>query len=77
LNNWKKFRGTVKKTKQKFFNEKIDKIANKRYSLWELINWVKKRKLPAIKAIQYNGQPCIQLKDLWEVLHNTFNSAQN
>ena len=41
------------------------------------MNWVKKRKLPATKAIQYNGHPCIQLKDLWEALYNTFNLAQN
>ena len=41
------------------------------------MNWVKKRKLPTIKAIQYNRDSCIQLKDLWEVLYNIFNSAQN
>ena len=40
------------------------------------MNWVKKCKLPAIKAIQYKGHPCIELKDLWNTLHNFFNSAQ-
>jgi len=41
------------------------------------MNWVKKRKLPAIKAIQYNSCLCIKLEELWDVLHNLFNSAQN
>jgi len=32
------------------------------------MSWVKKCKLPAIEAIQYNGQSCIKLNDLWQVL---------
>ena len=40
------------------------------------MNWVKKHKLPAIKAIQYEGRLCIELEDLWKALHNSFNSAQ-
>jgi len=30
-----------------------------------------------IEAIQYNGHPCIKLKELWDALHNLFNLAQN
>jgi len=37
------------------------------------MNWVKRRKLPAIEVIQYNNQPCIEL---WSALHSFFNSAQ-
>jgi len=40
------------------------------------MNWVRKRKLPVIEAIQYEGCLCIELKDLWTALHNSFNSAQ-
>ena len=53
--NQRKFRNVIKKTKHVFFNIKIQEIVAKRYSLWELMNQVKKCKLLAIKAIQYNG----------------------
>jgi len=29
-----------------------------------------------IEAIQYEGHPCIELEDLWNALHNSFNSTQ-
>ena len=40
------------------------------------MNWVKKCKLPAIEAIQYEEHPSIKLEDLWITLYNSFNSAQ-
>ena len=41
------------------------------------MNWVKKQKLPATEAIQYNSWPCVKLDDLWQSLHLLFNTAQN
>ena len=41
------------------------------------MNWIKKRKLPTIKAIQYDGCSYIELNDLWKALYNSFNLAQN
>ena len=38
LEDWKKFKGTVKKTKWNFFNGKINEIANENCSSWELMN---------------------------------------
>jgi len=39
------------------------------------MNWVNKQKLPAVKAIKYNNQPCLTIEDLWQALHLTFNTA--
>lgn len=32
--------------------------------------------LPAIEMIKYNGWPCLELNDLWQALHSSFNTAQ-
>ena len=76
LENWKNFKSAVKKTKQKFFNVKIQEVIGKSSKPWEFMNWVKKRKLPTIKAIKYNGYPCLELNDLQQALYEFFNSAQ-
>jgi len=39
------------------------------------MNWVNKHKLLAIEMIKYNSQPYIELNDLWQVLHSSFNTA--
>jgi len=41
------------------------------------MNWVKKKNLPAIKAIYHEGQPCNNLTALWNALHSSYNSAKN
>jgi len=38
---------------------------------------VKKRKLLATKAIQYNKKPCTDLDNLWNALHSSYNTTQN
>jgi len=40
------------------------------------MNWIKKRKLSAIEAIKHNGHSYLEIKDLWQALHESFNSAQ-
>ena len=40
------------------------------------MNWVNKHKLPAIEAIKHNSQPYLELNDLWNALHSSFNMAQ-
>ena len=41
------------------------------------MDWIKKQKLPAIEAIQFNGHLYIELDDLWQACYLSFNSTQN
>ena len=48
---------------------RIAEIASTNKQPWDLISWVKQQKLPVVKAICFQGQPCNDLSDLWRVLH--------
>ena len=39
------------------------------------MNWINKHKLSTIKTIKYNDQQCLDINNLWNALHSTFNTA--
>ena len=41
------------------------------------MNWIQKQKLLAMEAIQYNSKLYIELDNLWQALHQSFNSTHN
>jgi len=51
LEDWKKFQRFVKQTKYSFFDEKIQDIVSKNKRSWNLMNQVKKHKIPTIEAL--------------------------
>ena len=53
----------------------IAEIASTNKRPWDLMSWVKQRKLPAVEAIWYQGLLCNSLSDLWHALHSSYNAA--
>ena len=41
------------------------------------MSWVNKHKLLASETIKFNNQLCLELHNLWQALHSTFNIAQH
>ena len=63
--------------KREFFNNKIHKITSSNKRPWDLMSWVRRKSLPAIKSILYKNCPCNTLLDLWNTLYKSYNSAEN
>ncbi|KAF5345868.1 hypothetical protein D9756_011193 [Leucocoprinus leucothites] len=75
--DWRAFRAATQAAKCSFFDACIHEIALTNKRPWDLMEWVKQRKLPAIEGIHYQGQPCNDLLDLWNALHSSYNSASS
>ncbi|CAA7269043.1 unnamed protein product [Cyclocybe aegerita] len=75
LADYNKFKKACKDAKRDFFDERIAEIATSRKRPWDLMEWVKQRKLPPCEAIRNGDQPCHDMDDLWDTLHSTYNSA--
>ncbi|PPQ94762.1 LOW QUALITY PROTEIN: hypothetical protein CVT25_007502, partial [Psilocybe cyanescens] len=67
----------VKNAKWVFFDSKMTEISITNKHTWDLMSWVQQCKLPPCEAIHYQGQPCHTLPQLWDALHNTYNSASD
>ncbi|CAA7270653.1 unnamed protein product [Cyclocybe aegerita] len=75
LADYNKFKKACKDAKRDFFDERIAEITTSRKRPWDLMEWVKQRKLPPCEAICNGDQPCHDMDDLWDALHGTYNSA--
>ncbi|CAA7267588.1 unnamed protein product [Cyclocybe aegerita] len=75
LADYNKFKKACKDAKRDFFDEHIAEIATSCKRPWDLMEWVKQRKLPPCEAIRNGDQPCHDMDDLWDALHGTYNSA--
>ena len=75
--DWYLFHSTTRSAKRSFFNDRIAKIASTNKHPWDLMSWVKQRKLPAVEAIRYQGLLCNSLPNLWHALHLSYNAAAN
>ncbi|KAF5345719.1 hypothetical protein D9756_011623 [Leucocoprinus leucothites] len=73
--DWRAFRAATRAAKRSFFDPHIHEIASTNKRPWDLMDWVKQRKLPAVEGIHYQGRPCNDLPDLWNALHSSYNSA--
>ncbi|KAJ3502935.1 hypothetical protein NMY22_g18421 [Coprinellus aureogranulatus] len=71
------FRAAVRAAKREFFDKKVTEISIDHKRTWDLMAWIQERKNPPCEAIQFNGQPCHTTDQLWQVLHATYNAANN
>ncbi|CAA7271828.1 unnamed protein product [Cyclocybe aegerita] len=75
LADYNKFKKVYKDAKRDFFDERIAEIATSLKRPWDLMEWVKQRKLLPCEAIRHGNQPCHDMDDLWDALHGTYNLA--
>jgi hypothetical protein len=73
--NWSAFRNTTRHIKRTFFDEKFEEITTLNHRPWDLMSWVKARKLPAVDTICYDDSPCEMPTQLWNGLQSTYNSV--
>ena len=73
--DWFSFCSATRQTKQYFFDNRIAKIASTNKQPWDLMSWVKQRKLLVVKAICFQEQSCNDLLDLWSALHQSYNAT--
>jgi len=73
--DWFSFHSATRRAKRCFFNNRIAEIASTNKWPWDLMSWVKQRKLLAVEAICFQWQPYNDLPDLWSALHQSYNAA--
>jgi hypothetical protein len=73
---YSQLRRLAKQKRNAYFNKAIKTTAVDKKRPWDLLDWTRKRNLPACEAILDNkGKPCNDNNSLFHTIHETFNSA--
>jgi hypothetical protein len=73
----RRFRRATAVAKKAYFEKRIKSIASDRGRPWDLMPWVKERKLPTMEALlDKEGRSCNTEEEVFTTLHETFNAAQ-
>jgi len=54
---------TMKMAKRKYFDNKIESIADHKKRPWDLMPWTHARKPDSSEAIIFKGEPCLTTED--------------
>ena len=74
-----KFHSLLRKTKNKYFEERIHDISINSRHVWDLMPWIRTRAIPNYLGLKHpiNGAPIATRDDMWKAFDTTFHSAQN
>ena len=73
--DWINDKKSLRTAKRVVFENRIQEIALTNKRLQNLMNQIKKQKLPAMEAIKFNGLLCNNLNNLQQALYQFYNSA--
>jgi len=65
----------MKVAKCKYFDNKIDSIADHNKRPWDLMSWTHTQKPDSSEAIIFKSKSCLTIEDYWNAFQETLNSA--
>ncbi|EKM74982.1 hypothetical protein AGABI1DRAFT_95230 [Agaricus bisporus var. burnettii JB137-S8] len=78
IEKYSEFRRVIRGAKKQSYEKKIHEIASTRGRPWDLMPWVRERKMPATESLlDDQGRACVDKEHLFQTLHTAYNSANN